>query len=99
MAQGDALPQEFSLVETEGLELALGSLKLAEDGEGMILRLYEPHGARGECTLRFARRVERVERVNLLEEAEGPVEVHRGAVRLRVRPFEVVTLSVEWERE
>ncbi|MGH3107108.1 MAG: glycoside hydrolase family 38 C-terminal domain-containing protein, partial [Rubrobacter sp.] len=99
MAQGDALPQEFSLVETEGLELALGSLKLAEDGEGMILRLYEPHGARGECTLRFARRVERVERVNLLEESEGPVEVHRGAVRLRVRPFEVVTLSVEWERE
>ena len=37
---------------------SLGSLKLAEDGEGMILRLYEPHGARGECTLRFARRVE-----------------------------------------
>jgi alpha-mannosidase len=99
MTQGDALPQEFSLVETEGLELALGSLKLAEDGEGMILRLYEPHGARGKCTLRFARRVERVERVNLLEEAERPVEVHRGAVRLRVRPFEVVTLSVEWERE
>jgi alpha-mannosidase len=99
MAQRDALPQEFSLVKAEGLELALGSLKLAESGEGVILRLYEPHGARGECTLRFARPVDRVERVNLLEEAEGPVEVHGGAVRLRVRPFEVVTLHVEWERE
>ena len=98
MAQGDALPQEFSLLEPEGLEIALGSLKLAEDGDSLILRLYEPHGARGECTLRFARPIERVERVNLLEEAEGPVEVHQGAVRLRVRPFEVVTLSVEWER-
>jgi hypothetical protein len=49
--------------------------------------------------LRFAHRVGRVERVSLLEEAEGPVEVHRGAVRLRVRPFEVVTLRVEWERQ
>ena len=65
----------------------------------MILRLYEPHGARGECTLRFGRPVERVERVNLLEEAEGPAEVLRGAVRLRVRPFEVVTLRVDWERK
>jgi alpha-mannosidase len=86
-------------VKAEGLELALGSLKLAESGEGVILRLYEPHGARGECTLRFARPVDRVERVNLLEEAEGPVEVCGGAVRLRVRPFEVVTLHVGWERE
>jgi alpha-mannosidase len=84
-AQEDALPRGFSLVEAEGLELALGSLKLAEDGDAVILRLYEPHGARGECTLRFGRPVERVERVNLLEEAEGPVEV--------------VTLRVDWERE
>jgi len=99
MAQGDASPQGFSLVEAEGLELALGSLKMAEDGEGAILRLYEPHGARGECALRFARRVERVERVNLLEEAEAPVEVHQGSVRLKVRPFEVVTLRVKWEKE
>jgi alpha-mannosidase len=49
--------------------------------------------------LRFGRPLERVERVNLLEEAEGPVEVHKGAVRLRVQPFEVVTLRVEWERQ
>jgi alpha-mannosidase len=99
IAQKDSLPEQFSLVEVEGLELALGSLKLAEEGEGVILRLYEPHGARGECTLRFGRPVGRVERVNLLEEAEEPVEVHEGALRLGVRPFEVVTLNVEWERE
>jgi alpha-mannosidase len=99
MARGDALPQGFSLVEAGGLELALGSLKIAEDGEGVILRLYEPHGARGECTLRFSRRVDSVQRTNLLEEAEGTVDVRGDALRLRVRPFEVVTLKVEWERE
>ena len=48
----------------------------------MILRLYEPHGARGECTLRFASRAGSVERTNLLEEPEGAVEVSDGAVRL-----------------
>ncbi|MGH3148613.1 MAG: alpha-mannosidase, partial [Rubrobacter sp.] len=98
VAKEGALPREFSLVESEGPELALGSLKVAEDGDAIILRLYEPHGARGECKLRFARRAGSVERVNLLEEPEGPAAVHDGAVRLAVRPFEVVTLRVKWER-
>jgi alpha-mannosidase len=97
--QEGVLSRGFSLVESEGLELALGSLKLSEEGDSVILRLYEPHGARGECTLRFSRPVEGAERVNLLEEAEEPVEVQGGAVSLRMRPFEVVTLRVEWERE
>jgi alpha-mannosidase len=83
------------LVAAEGLPLVLGSLKAAEDGNGVVLRLHEPHGARGEATLRFARPVQSVERVNLLEEPEGePVAVEGDAVRLSARPFEVVTLRV-----
>ncbi len=82
-------------MSVEGVALALGSLKMAEDGRGVILRLYEPHGARGECALRFARGVESAERANLLEESEGEVEVREGAVRLELRPFEVVTLRIE----
>jgi alpha-mannosidase len=89
----------YGLLEAEGVELALGALKPVEDGRGEILRLYEPHGARGECILRFARRPESVQRTNLLEEPEGTVEVREGAVRLMVRPFEVVTLFINWERD
>ena len=82
----------------EGLPLALGSLKRAEDGEDLILRLHEPHGARGTATLRFTRPMHRVQRVNLLEEpAEGatPVVSEDGReIRLDVRPFEVLTLRM-----
>ena len=62
------------------------------DGDGLVLRVYEPNGARGPVTLRFADPVKAVERVNLLEEpsmadasslidggADGPVR--RAAVR------------------
>ena len=90
-----AAPAESGLVRVEGLPVALGSLKMAEDGEAVVLRLYEPRGARGECVLRFAGAVGGVERTNLLEEPEGEVEVEEGAVRLDLRPFEVVTLRVE----
>jgi alpha-mannosidase len=88
----------YGFVAAEGVELALGSLKKAEDGEAVILRLYEPHGARGPAAVRFACGVERAERVNLLEEREGTVEVRVDEVLLDVRPFEVLTLRVQPER-
>ncbi len=87
----------YELVVVEGAELALGSLKRAEDGRAVILRLYEPHGARGPATLRFASRLGGAERVNLLEEPEGTVEVRGHEVLLDVRPFEVLTLRAEPE--
>jgi alpha-mannosidase len=87
----------YELVVVEGAELALGSLKRAEDGRGVILRLYEPHGARGPATLRFSLHLRGAERVDLLEEQEGTVEVRGDEILLDVRPFEVLTLRVEPE--
>lgn len=91
---GGTLAAEWGFVRIEGVKLALGSFKRAEDGRGGILRLYAPHGARGRCALRFALPVQRAEGANLLEESEGPVDVGDGAVRFGVRPFEGVTLRV-----
>ena len=86
------------LLSVDGLSLSLGSLKQAEEGEGIILRLHEPHGARGTALLRFSRPVQRIERVNLLEEPAEGAEPHLSddgmEVRLDVRPFEVLTLRV-----
>ena len=91
-----ALPYESGLVAVEGVVLALGSLKKAEDGKGLILRLYEPHGARGKGLLRFTDEVKRAEKVNLLEEeVAGPVLAEGNTLRLEVRPFEVLTLRLE----
>ncbi len=97
-ATGGTLPFESGFIGAEGVTLALGSLKKAEDGRGLILRLYEPHGARGKSILRFAEEIKKVERVNLLEEADGsrPVPAVEGSTLcVEVRPFEVLTLRLE----
>jgi alpha-mannosidase len=98
-AAGDASQGAIDhLLALDGLPLSLGSLKRAEDGEGLILRLHEPHGNRGRATLRFPMPLNRIERVNLLEEVvEGPDPVLADdgrAVHLDVRPFEVLSLRV-----
>ena len=73
-------------VRVDGTELGLGALKQAEDGNGLILRVYEPNGARGPVTLRFAEPVKAVERVNLLEEpADGADRVDETAERSNAR--------------
>jgi alpha-mannosidase len=73
-------------------------LKSADVGDGLILRLYEPHGARGEAVLRFDRAVQRVERVNLMEEPEtgkdAPALEGDNVVRLKLGPFEIATLRL-----
>jgi alpha-mannosidase len=62
----------------------------------VILRLYEPHGARGPARLRFPGGLKGAEKTNLLEDRGGtPVDVEGGGVELEVRPFEVVTLRLE----
>jgi alpha-mannosidase len=90
------LPPEYGFVEASGLPLALGALKISEDGRAVVVRLHEPHGARGECVLRFAERPRSVRRANLLEEPEAALEVGEGGVRVGVRPFEILTLRVEF---
>jgi alpha-mannosidase len=89
---------EAGFVQTEGLPIALGSLKVADVGGGIILRVYEPHGARGEAMLRFSREIKRVERVNLLEEfdqhKDAPLLEDGETIHLDLSPFEIATLRL-----
>ena len=96
--EGTGRPRHAGLVVVDGIELALGGLKKEEDGGALILRLYEPHGARGPCTLHFQTDVKKAEKVNLLEETGvGGLDVEDSTVRFEVEPFEVVTLRLEFE--
>ncbi len=93
-----SLPVEDGLLLDTGVQLAVGAVKSAEEGDAIILRVYEPHGARGASVLDFGGPVRSARRVNMLEEPEpdsSPVEVEGNSVTLQVRPFEVITLRVE----
>ena len=46
-----ARASSYQAVGVTGLPLGLGSLKAPEEGEGLVLRAYEPQGARGEVRL------------------------------------------------
>jgi alpha-mannosidase len=79
-----------------GGQLVLDTIKRAEDGGGMIVRLYEPHGSRGAARLALGMPAHTATPCNLLEDPIGdPRPIRNGDLDLVYRPFEVVTLLID----
>ncbi|MGD0093156.1 MAG: glycosyl hydrolase-related protein, partial [Planctomycetota bacterium] len=74
----------------------ISALKMAEQGEGPIVRLWEYRGRGGDAAVRFPETVRSVSKVNLLERQPQPLEVRDGTVRFAVRAWEIATLRAEF---
>lgn len=65
------------------------ALKPAEDGEGAVLRLYEPYGSRGTVTVGLRIPVKGVVACNLVEENGEPVPFENGTFSFDILPFQI----------
>lgn len=99
-AEGDsgALPAEGALLALEGPAFAVSALKRAEDGEGVVVRLYNVSSGSASGRVRLAEPFQRAEFVNMEEAflAEAPLE--DGWVRLEARPNQVINLRFRTAR-
>lgn len=92
-ALGDAQSFSFAQVGNEGLTLE--TVKLAEDGTGVILRLIEHANRVCSTTISFGLPVAMVLETDLLEQENGRrYDVHSGAIEISMKPFEIRTLKV-----
>ncbi len=72
----------------------LETLKPAEDGNGVIMRLYEPNGGRGRVTVTHRLPYSEVVECNMVEEGEEPVQVGGRSFEFEASPFEVRTFRL-----
>lgn len=68
-------PASWRPLQLEGLPLGLGALKPLEDGGGLVLRTYEPQGARGRTEAAVPPGWSIDAELNLLEDELGPPEL------------------------
>ena len=90
------LPGELSFLELKPDNLILSALKKAEGEDRVILRFFETRGEATEAELRVFKPVKRAWTVNLLEQEAQSLEVDGQTLKLRVKPFEIVTLKLEF---
>ena len=75
--------------------VVLETVKKAEDGDGIIVRLYEVENARTKVTLYCADAILSAEETNLLEQpAESAIDVKENEISLTIKPYEIRTIRI-----
>ncbi len=90
------LAQRHSFLSCTPDGVIIETVKKAEDGNAMVIRLYEAYGARGSGEIHFAYPLRRAAWTDLLERETQLAEIHGDTVAFSFRPFEIMTLKVEW---
>lgn len=94
-ASGREGKASLALVSVDGQNVVIETVKQAEDGRGLIVRMYEAMRQRGVVTVRCAFTLRAATLTNLLEEDEQALEVNGKEVRVPLRPYQIVTLRLE----
>jgi len=90
------LASEFSFLKLSPNNLILSALKKAEDDDGVILRFFETRGEATEAEVVLFKELKRLTLVDLMEREEKELPFTENRFRLKVNPFEIVTLKLKF---
>lgn len=88
------LPKNYSFVNLNVDNVVIEVVKQAEDGDGIIIRLYETNNKRTKLTLNFGIEIKKMMECNMLEVDETIVQCSERSVSIQLKPYEIKTLKV-----
>ena len=86
--------QNQQLVSVNKSNVIIETIKQAEDGNGVIVRLYEGERSRGKVTLEAGFDVAEAYICNLLEENQEQLSVENNSITLDVRPYMIASIRI-----
>jgi len=89
---GQSTSTPLAYVDTPNL--IIESVKMAEDGKGIIVRLYECHNCRGAASLKLNRPIKAANRCNLEEKNGDALPIVDAGITFDYRPFEILTFRL-----
>ena len=85
-------PESVSYFEIENPDIALSLFKVAEDGEGYVIRMFNASNTAVDGKITFTFDVTRVCETDLLENATDELTVNKRAVNIGFKPWEIKTV-------
>jgi len=92
-AHDGTLPQQFSLVSCDAPNVIVETVKKAETGEDMIVRLYESHCRRCDARITVAAGFKKAYICDMMENELEELAFEGNSVTIPVKNFEIVTLK------
>jgi alpha-mannosidase len=83
------------LISTNQSNIVIETIKRAEDGNGIIVRLYESQRKRGEFLLTTAFPIKQAWRANILEENQEEIPVNSNHLKFQIKPYQILTLRLQ----
>ena len=93
-AHGGTLPKEYSFVQIAPANVIMSALKRAEDGAGMVIRLFNPTSKKIEGTATFGATPKSVEQIDLEEKTVGALPLTGNTVSVSLDSKKIVTLKI-----
>ncbi|HEY0867922.1 MAG TPA: glycoside hydrolase family 38 C-terminal domain-containing protein, partial [Fimbriimonas sp.] len=90
-------PLEWGLLKVEDPAVVPTALKRSEDGNDVVLRMYQSTGARSDGTIEFARRLGGATWVNFIEDRLGNAPARGNSLPLSLRGYEIRTIRARLE--
>lgn len=94
-SDGGILVASQSFVSVDCDNVVIETVKKAEEGNEIIIRLYECFNRRNDVTLTFAKEIQSIKECNLLEEDTGDIEYRGNKADFVIKPYEIRTFKVE----
>ncbi len=83
-----------SFVSVDRDNIVIETIKRAEDGHGIIVRLYECQRQRGDFTITTCFDIAKAWRTNILEEPQEEIPVAGRQLHCQIKPYQILTLQL-----
>lgn len=91
-----SLGENGSFVTLDKENVVLTTMKMAEDGHGFVLRLFELEGRDTNVELQFKRNLTNAYKTNLIEEVSGNIPVSGNRLQFIIGHNSIETIKVNW---
>ncbi len=89
-------PLQWGLVDISHSNIAPTALKAAEDGSGLVLRMYESAGMATDGSMKLNAPLTNDHWVNFIEDSLGVAQIRGSVLPLKLHRFEIRSIKLDW---
>ena len=93
-SSGFQTDMQGSFVQVDQRNVIIETIKAAEDGQGLIIRLFESQRKRCKCVLTTGFDISEGFRTNLLEDNLHSLETEGNRIKFDIKPYQIITFRL-----